>query len=52
MVKRKRVCFSIDEKIVSQFKAKAYMKSIVMSRLVEKLIKDWIGDTFAQEKVK
>ena len=46
MVKRKRVCFSIDEKIVSQFKAKAFMKSMIMSRLVESLIKEWIGDTF------
>jgi len=49
MVKRKRVCFSINEKIASQFRAKAYMKSIVMSRLVERLISDWIGDTFPQE---
>lgn len=49
-MKRKRVCFSIDEKIASQFKAKTFMKSIVMSRLVEKLIKKWLGDTFSQEE--
>ena len=46
---KKRIAFTISEEIDKQFRAKAYMKSINESALIERLLKEWIGDTFPQE---
>jgi len=47
---KKRIAFTISEEIDRQFRAKAYMKSINKSALIERLLKEWIGDTFPSEE--
>ena len=47
---KKRIAFTISEgEVDRKFRAKAYMKSINKSALIERLLKKWIGDTFVQE---
>ena len=42
--------FSIDSEVAKKFRLKAFMKSAKLSQLIENLMREWIDDTFPQEK--